>query len=250
MRGYAGGVSSTAQAAADAANRGAPVDELLLAALGAGLATATVLDCGGGTGRFAVPLAGAGARVTVVDVSADALATLLRRADEAGVAERVRAIQGEVEALDAVTGGQQFDLVLAHGVLDALDDLDQGFSAIVAATRPGGLISLLVDNPVAAVLSRALAGELDAAEREVAALDDEHTAATPERVARLCARHGLQIEQQHGIGIFRELVPGRVLDHPGARESLLRLEAACAQRSPFAEIAARVHLLARRPTTG
>ena len=114
-------------------------------------------------------------------------------------------------------------------------------------------MSLLVDNPVAAVLSRALAGELDAAEREVAALDDAHRgagSATPDAVARLCAAHGLAVEQQHGIGIFRELVPGRVLDHPGARESLLRLEAACAQRSPFAQIAARVHLLARRPTTG
>jgi SAM-dependent methyltransferase len=246
-------VSSTAQAAADAATRGAPVDELLLAALGADIAAATVLDCGGGTGRFAVPLAVAGARVTVVDVSVDALATLLRRADEAGVAERVRAVQGEVEALDPAIGGEQFDLVLAHGVLDALDDLAVGFAAIVAATRPGGLVSLLVDNPAAAVLTRALAGELEAAEREVAALGDERGpagGATPQTVARLCAAHGLALEQQHGIGIFRDLVPGRVLDHPGARESLLRLEAACAQRSPFAQIAARVHLLARRPASG
>ncbi len=246
-------MSSTAQAAADAVTRGAPVDELLLAALGAGIASATVLDCGGGTGRFAVPLAAAGARVTVVDVSADAIATLLRRADEAGVAERVRAVQGEVEALEPAIGDERFDLVLAHGVLDAVDDLAEGFAAVVAAARPGGLVSLLVDNPVAAVLARALAGELDAAEREVAALDDEHgaaTSATPAVVARLCAAHGLEVEQRHGIGIFRELVPGRVLDHPGARESLLRLEAACSQRSPFAEIAARVHLLARRPASG
>ncbi|MEV1147933.1 methyltransferase domain-containing protein, partial [Micromonospora sp. NPDC049799] len=44
----------------------------------------TVLDVGGGTGGFAVPLAHAGHRVTVVDASPDALAALTRRAAEAG----------------------------------------------------------------------------------------------------------------------------------------------------------------------
>ena len=54
--------------------------------LGPPAARAALLDCGGGSGTFAVPLAAAGADVTVVDISADALATLQRRADEAGVA--------------------------------------------------------------------------------------------------------------------------------------------------------------------
>ncbi|PWU61944.1 SAM-dependent methyltransferase, partial [Micromonospora globispora] len=40
----------------------------------------TVLDIGGGTGGFAVPLAEAGHWVTVVDASPDALAALTRRA--------------------------------------------------------------------------------------------------------------------------------------------------------------------------
>src|SRR3712207_9342621 len=39
-----------------------------------------VVDLGGGTGGFAVPLAGLGHRVTVVDPSPDALAALQRRA--------------------------------------------------------------------------------------------------------------------------------------------------------------------------
>ena len=108
--------------------------------------------------------------------------------------------------------------MLAHGILDAVDDLAEAFAAIVGAVRPGGLLSVLVGNPVAAVLGRALAGELDAAERELAALDDAHRgagSATPDAVARLCAAHGLAVEQQHGIGVFRELVPGRALDSPG-----------------------------------
>ena len=69
------------------------VDDLLIAALGSEPRTARVLDCGGGTGRFAVPLAAAGATVTVLDVSVDALATLRRRAERGrgGAARACRA---------------------------------------------------------------------------------------------------------------------------------------------------------------
>jgi methylase of polypeptide subunit release factors len=60
---------------------------------------ARVLDCGGGSGRLAVPLAVAGAYVTVIDISVDALAVLRRRAVESGVADRIVPVQGDVEAL-------------------------------------------------------------------------------------------------------------------------------------------------------
>jgi S-adenosylmethionine-dependent methyltransferase len=204
-----------------------------------------VLDCGGGSGRYAVPLAAEGATVTVVDVSIDALATLRRRAVEAGVADQVVALQGDVEALAELVAAAAFDLVLAHGILEVVEAPAQSFAAIAATVRPGGVLSVLVSNPVAAVLGRALAGDLPGAERELAMLDAGQLG--PETVHRLCAEHGLVVEQVHGIGVFRDLVPGAALDAPGARDALARVEEACAQRRPFAEIAGRVHLLARRP---
>src|SRR5664279_1737545 len=161
-----------------------------------------VLDCGGGSGSFAVPLARAGAMVTVIDISADALATLTRRAAEAGAADGVTPIQGDVEALADVIEPGTFDLALAHGIFEAVDHPAMAFAEVAAAVRPGGLLSVLVSNPVAGVLARALVGDL---------------------------------------------VPGAALDAPGARDALAALETACATRSPFAEIAGRVHVLARRP---
>ena len=79
-----------------------------------------VLDVGGGSGMFAVPLARLGHDVTVVDPSADALATLRRRADTAGVGERVHAIQGDVA--DPAFAGRCFDqcLHLAKAPVTAL----------------------------------------------------------------------------------------------------------------------------------
>lgn len=204
-----------------------------------------VLDCGGGSGRFAVPLAATGARVTVVDVSVDALATLRRRADEAGVADRILAVQGDVEALGDSVAADSFDLVLAHGILEVVAPLDATFAAIAATVRPGGLLSVLVTNPVAAVLARALAGDLNGAERELDLLDTFRP--SPDTVRRLCSDNRLIVVQSHGIGVFRDLVPGAALDVPGGRDALARLDASCAERSPFAEIAGRVHVLARRP---
>lgn len=228
--------------------RGGLVEQLLADAVRS-VGAATVLDCGGGSGRFAVPLAVAGATVTVVDISVDALATLRRRAGEAGVSEQIVAVQGDVEALAEVVGAASFDVVLAHGILEVVDPLPAAFAGVAATVRPGGVLSILVGNPVAAVLGRALAGDLGGAERELALLDPAATPdlPSPSVIQRLCAEHGLIVEQVHGIGVFRDLVPGAALDVPGARDALARLEDACAQRNPFAEIAGRVHLLARRP---
>jgi SAM-dependent methyltransferase len=206
-----------------------------------------VLDCGGGSGSFAVPLAQAGARVTVVDISVDALATLRRRAGDAGVATLVNPVQGDVETLGEAVGTSTFDLVLAHGILDAVDHVSTAFDAIAGAIRPGGLLSVLVANPVASVIARALAGDLTAALAELRGLEADLARPGPDAVQALCRDRGLVVRQVHGIGVFSDIVPGRSLDVPGAREALDELEAVSATRPPFSDIAAKVHLLATRP---
>jgi 2-polyprenyl-3-methyl-5-hydroxy-6-metoxy-1,4-benzoquinol methylase len=206
-----------------------------------------LLDCGGGSGTYAVPLAVAGADVTVIDISADALAILSRRAAEAGVAAQVHPVQGDVEALGELVAGRAFDLVLAHGILEAVDDLAGAFTGIVAAVRPGGLISFLVSNPAAGVIARALAGEPQIALAELHELNAAQPRVSPATVEQLCESAGLRVEARHGVGVFSDLVPGSALDAPGARDALDELDAAAAGRAPFAEIASRVHLLVRRP---
>src|SRR3954465_3645742 len=84
-------------------------------------AAPAVLDCGGGSGTYAVPLAGLGAEGTVVDISAAALAPPARRAGGAGVGQLVHPVQGDVEALGDLVEPGRFDLVLAHGILESVD---------------------------------------------------------------------------------------------------------------------------------
>jgi S-adenosylmethionine-dependent methyltransferase len=214
-----------------------------------------VLDCGGGSGGLAVPVAELGASVTVVDVSVDALATLTRRAAEAGVADRVRAVQGDLEALVDVVGEAEFDLVLAHDVLDVVDSR-AALASVAAAVRPGGFISLLISNPVAGVLAKVLAGDLAAALTELQA--DTVGAEASRRLdatslARLCTDAGLIVDHVQGVGVFTELIPAGAVATGSGRDVAdiaADMEELAAALSPYRDIASRVHLLVRRPAPG
>src|SRR4051794_31307756 len=126
-----------------------------------------VLDIGGGTGGFAVRVAGLGHRVTVVDPSPDALAALARRAREDGV--EVTGQQGDLGSLLELVGPAGADVVLCHGVLEVVDEPAAALAAIHEVLRPGGRLSLLVAQRHAAVIARAMAGHVAQA---LALLDD------------------------------------------------------------------------------
>ncbi|MGC1213531.1 MAG: methyltransferase domain-containing protein [Micromonospora sp.] len=212
----------------------------------------TVLDIGGGTGGFAVPLAEAGHEVTVVDASPDALAALTRRAAEAGVADRVRAVQGDGDALAGLVEPASVDLVLCHSVLEVVDDPASVMSALVGALRHGGAASILVAGRAAAVLSRAMNGHLDVA--AALAADPDGTAGPrdtlrrrydAESAAALLTTAGLTVEEIHGVRVLADLLPAAVAD--GQPAALVELERALAARSPYRDVAAQLHLFARRP---
>ncbi|MGV9767558.1 methyltransferase domain-containing protein [Micromonospora tulbaghiae] len=212
----------------------------------------SVLDVGGGTGGFAVPLAEAGHRVTVVDASPDALAALTRRAAEAGVADRVRATQGDADALTGLVEPATVDLVLCHSVLEVVDDPEPVMSALVTALRPGGAASVLVAGRAAAVFGRAMNGQLDAA--AALAADPHGTTGGRDMLRRrydaadasaLLTAAGLVVEEIHGVRVLADLLPAAVAD--GQQAALVELERALAARSPYRDLAAQLHLFARRP---
>jgi 2-polyprenyl-3-methyl-5-hydroxy-6-metoxy-1,4-benzoquinol methylase len=211
-----------------------------------------VVDVGGGTGGFAVPLAEAGHHVTVVDASPDALAALTRRAAEAGVADRVAAVQGDGDRLADLVPQGQADLVLCHSLLEVVDDPAEVVAALAATLRPGGALSLVVANRAAAVLSRAMGGHLEAA---AALLSDPAGRTGPgdklrrrfdaASAAALLTAAGLTVEKIHGVRVVADLVPGAVAD--GDPDALIAFETLAAEQSPYRDIATQLHLYARRP---
>ncbi|MEV0049993.1 class I SAM-dependent methyltransferase [Saccharopolyspora shandongensis] len=215
-----------------------------------------VLDVGGGSGVWAVPLASAGCSVTVVDPSPNALAMLQRRAVDAGVADQITPLQGDTDALSALSPEGGADLVLAHGLLEVVDDVEAAVSALVEATAPGGAVSVLVANRYAAVLGWALAGRLaealqliqDPNGRLDEASDTLQRRFDTDGLREVLAGAGLTVELIQGQGVLSDLVPGSALDNnPRAADTMAELERAAALRAPLRDIATRLHAIARRP---
>ncbi|WP_030671400.1 methyltransferase [Streptomyces cellulosae] len=210
-----------------------------------------VLDTGGGSGNFAVPVARLGHRVTVVDPSPNALFALERRAAEAGVADRVQGVQGDAHGLFDVVERGGYDVVLCHGVLEYVDDPAEGVRNAVAALRAEGVLSLLAAGLGGAVLARALAGHFKEARQ---ALDDPDGRwgegdpvphrFTTEQLTGLVEAAGLTVAAVHGVRVFADLVPGVLVDtEPGAVEALLKLEEAAAELPAFHSVATQLHVL-------
>jgi S-adenosylmethionine-dependent methyltransferase len=233
-----------------------------------------IVDVGAGTGGLAVSIAARGHRVTVVDPSPDALAAARWRADETGVT--LTDVQGEACDLPSLVGEAAADLVICHNVLEYVDSPQAAMAAIARILRPGGTISVLAANTVAAILQRALAGRY--AEARVMLADampasegtaSEGTAASGSSVASgasavpapapgaagrrftlaeltaLLEGAGLRPGDAHGIRIFSGLLPG-VGGDQAAAEALRELEEAAAVYPALRDIATRLHVLGYR----
>jgi SAM-dependent methyltransferase len=223
-----------------------------------------IVDVGAGTGGFAVSMASLGHRVTVVDPSPDALAAARWRAAEAGVT--LIDVQGEAVDLPALVGvpgpdgagpdGAGADLVICHNVLEYVDSPSAALAAVARVLRPGGTVSLLAANSVAAVLQRALAGKYAEARALLPGGPVPGTAApepgpsaarrfTLPELTGLLEGAGLRPGDAHGIRIFSGLLPGAGAD-AAAAGALRELEEAAAGCPPLRDIAARLHVLADR----
>ena len=212
-----------------------------------------VIDAGGGTGGFAVPLAALGHAVTVVDPSPDSLAAAQRRAAEADV--RIVAVQGDAADLDSVAGEAAADLVICHSVLEYVDSPADALAAIARVLRPGGTVSVLAASYAAAILHRAMAGRFAEAGALLDRARDPGAAPgsggpghfTLPGLRALIEGAGLRPGPAHGVRIFADLVPSALADtDPGAAEALRSLETAAATYPPLRDIAAKLHVLGHR----
>lgn len=221
----------------------------LIAARERGTTHPRVVDVGGGSGVWAVPLAVGGCEVTVVEPNPNALATLQRRAEEEGVADRITVVADDTDALAEKVPAGSADLVLAHGLLEVVDDPSAVIAVLGATVRPQGAISILVANRHAAVLHRALAGRFDEARQLLAdpagVLHDDGEPLLRRfdsaGLVDLVTRAGLSVALLQGDGIVSDTV-----DDTGEGD-LHEFEFEASSVPPLRDIASRLHALVRRP---
>ena len=218
------------------------------------LAELPIVDVGGGTGGFAVPLAGAGHRVVVVDPSPNALASLRQRAEQAGVDALVTGIQGDADTLSEVIEPESARLVLCHSVLEMVDEPARALRQVAHVMANGAAASLIVANLAGAVLARVSAGHISDA-TELMRSHGSHTPQPrlqrfdPQSLNELIVECGLVGESRHGIGVAADLVTDEG-EEPDFGAAVREFELEASSRSPYRDVAANIHVLVRRPLRG
>jgi S-adenosylmethionine-dependent methyltransferase len=207
-----------------------------------------VVDVGGGSGGWAVPFAAAGCRVTVVEPSPNALATLQRRAEEEGVADLITVVADDSDALGRHVEAGSADLVLAHGLLEIVDDPAAVLTALATAVAPGGAVSVLVANRHAAVLQRALAGRVGEARKLLESVNGVILGDTvlrrfdAEGLREQLVAAGLEVTLLQGDRVISDLVTGDVRE-----DELAEFERLAAATPALRDVAGRLHAVGRPP---
>lgn len=230
-----------------ASTRGRARLELVIERLKSGLPPppARLLDAGGGTGAFAIPLAVLGYDVTLLDPSDDWLDRARHNAASAGV--RLRLVSGSINDVSASL--RAFDAILCHTVLMYVEDPGSTLRALRSAARQGAILSLLEKNRDALALRPGLQGDYAEAQRLLTARDSvgrlgvENRAYSIEEWAAMLEAAGWRVEAWAGIRLFSDIAPDNL--DAAAYKALLELERAAGILDPYRRVARLVHLLAR-----
>ncbi len=212
---------------------------------------ARILDAGGGTGAFAIPLARIGYNVAVVDQSADWLEHARSKADAAGV--ELALVNIGLESL-ADAGLEPFDAILSHAVLMYVEDPAVVLRTLRSVATLGAVLSLLEKNRDGIALRPGLQGDYAEAQRllterdSVGRLGVENRAYAVSEWLAMLTDAGWEPIDWVGIRLFSDHVP----DDLGAKgyASLLDLERAAGAIDPYRQISRLVHFVARAPSDG
>jgi ubiquinone/menaquinone biosynthesis C-methylase UbiE len=133
----------------------------------------TVLEPGCGMGYFTLPLAGMvgpGGRVIAVDIQPKMIAVLTRRAQKAGLLDRIDARCADGGGLGIADLNQRVDFAAAIHVVHEMPDQPAFFDEIAGALKPGG--RLLVIEPKGHVTPRRFEKTAASATRAGLEIDD------------------------------------------------------------------------------
>lgn len=214
-----------------------------------------VLDVAGGNGVEAVRMAVAGHDVTVVDYSAEMLASARALAASTGVAHRVTCIESDAAKLGDVVEAGAYDLVLCHNLLQYVADVESTLVTALQPLRPGGLLSVLAANAHSEPMRIAVRDlDLTAALESLAATRHyTQTFGTPvfprtaEEVSGVMLGLGVNVLGHYGIRSVCDYIPDdqRKYDATFFAE-LERLEIALSDRMPYVSTARLFHLIGSR----
>ncbi len=216
-----------------------------------------VLDMGCGTGRFTIPLAVSGARMTGLDLTSAMLDQARAKAEDAQV--RIEFHQGDMAALPFPDNS--FDVVTSMLALMhiPLPDRQSVFSEVARVLKPGGRMLLCVKN---GVFERMFSGDrfaevdiTDVANKELVFTEtragEELRAPwfsfTPDELTLLFARAGMSLTHLKGNSPISVWLAEQALADKGIRSVVETLEATLSDVPPFNHLGYHLLVEAAKP---
>ena len=215
-----------------------------------------VLDAGGGTGSYALALAGHGFRVCLLDFSPAMLQLARQRllSEDPVATERIEFCCLAVEDILKHFGHGHFDVVLCHTLLEYVQQPMRALCDLAGVLKVGGVMSLLLANAQSEVLTSAVVKKDPQRALQALTGSVDHTdlfglprhAIALGTVYRQFELIEMQPVAEYGVRIFADYVPRELLADEEFMEGLWQLELAASELPPYADMARYRHILAVR----
>jgi len=139
-----------------------------------------ILDAGGGTGFYSLPLAAQGHEVVILDKSRNMLEAAEEKAKKLGAEAKIRTVVGDMENIKEPS--ESFDVVVCHLALCHSKDPLKALKEFSRVLRKQGILSLVAENKMFFSVSEAFKGNLAEALKRY---KEEHLAVAVSSLGRL-----------------------------------------------------------------
>ena len=216
-----------------------------------------VLDAGGGTGRWAIPIAERGLRVTIYDISKEMLEFASRRAEEEDLGHLITTMEGDIRKIRF--SDSTFDFVLAEGdPISYCGNPEKAVQELARVQKPGSYISAGVDSVYSIAFSM-LNMESEPIDKIESFLQDKrmyiedlgfHTwAFTPQSLQELFTNCGLEVVKLAGKPILFLGKPetSHIFEDQKKVRKLTEIELELCEEPTLLGLGGHLHIVARKP---
>ena len=219
-----------------------------------------ILDIGGGTGRWAIPLAKMGYKVVLMDISRGMLEVARRKAEAEGLLDRIEIVKADARSMPMFPD-HSFDMAIAQGdVLSYCQDPESVAREALRVLKPGGHFIASVDNKFYLLRGALSKGDFlkasEALRKGRVRYEDEHgrftiRAFSPREIRGLFERVGFEVVRLAGKMVLWPLLSQeakrRALEEPEFLRHYFRLEVELSEEPSLLGAADHLEVVGRRP---